>query len=128
MRTLINKLEEKIATLSEYGNTDYDRGYIKALGDCITWIDEAADDLVVIGNIYYVIEYRNGRSYMPEISKMKLYQIRGESRKVYFFSRNLEANILNTALPDIKINGKNMLRRRVFFTYEHAKDAIENGL
>ena len=55
----------------------------------------------------------------------RLYLIKEtEKRETYYFSKNPNANRLNTQKPDAKIV-KSQIKDRVFFTLKYAKEAIK---
>ena len=101
--------------------TEWKAGYIAGLEYAKELINDAIDDLIVLGGRYFVIVYKDGNEFMPSIQEMKLYKITGNKRKSYSFSRNLNANVINTPKADVVImSGKNF-RQRVFFTREQAE-------
>lgn len=124
MRELIGKIDKVIEKLNNYDLSSYEEGYIAALEDCKEWIDKAADDMIVVGNLYYVIVYENGNQLLPRIEKMKLFKVKENKGKTYFFSRNMNANPANTKLAHLRISGIRNIRSRIFFTYDEALKAI----
>lgn len=124
MRELIKQIDEKIKRLKTYELSLYEDGYIAALEDCKEWIDKAADDMIVVGNVYYVVIYENGNKYTPRIEKMKLFKINENRGKTYFFSRNMNANPAVTKVAHLRITGIRNVRSRIFFTYDEALKAI----
>ena len=124
MRDAIETLNRKLA-LSQIGEqTDWKEGYAAGITDAIDVIQEGIDNLITVGNNYFVIMYHNGDKYLPYIEEMRLYKISIRTRKSYCFSRNLSATRFNTPKPDLVLASEKGLRERVFFTKEKAEEAI----
>ena len=105
--------------------TQWKQGYKKGLEEAIKYIEDGIVDLVVPYNDYYVIMYHYGDKHFPYIEKMRLYLIKEtEKRETYYFSKNPNANRLNTQKPDAKIV-KSQIKDRVFFTLKYAQEAIK---
>jgi len=121
MRKAIEKIDRKLYICNIGEITEWKAGYIAGLEYAKELINDAIDDLIVLGGRYFVIVYKDGNEFMPSIQEMKLYKITGNKRKSYSFSRNLNANVINTPKADVVImSGKNF-RQRVFFTREQAE-------
>lgn len=124
MREALEKIQRKIYLNSIGEQTQWKQGYEAGLTEAINIVENGISDLIVPNNNYYVIMYRNGDKYFPYIEEMKLYKISTKSRKSYCFSRNLNANIVNTKNPDLVLSSDKGLIERVFFTKEQAEKSI----
>ena len=125
MRKAIEAIDKKLYINSIGEMTEWKEGFKAALEYCRDLINESIDELIVLGGLYYVIVYEDGKKYLPCVKKMKLYKITQGVKKCYLFSENLKANIINTRRPDLRLASKNGLRERVFFTKEQAERKIE---
>lgn len=84
------------------------------------YLDHFAD-YITVGEIYYVINYKNGDKSKPIIEKMKLYKTSGEKKISYYFTYLLNRNEwLMLKKPDL-ILSKSHLSKRVFPSYSLAK-------
>lgn len=128
MRELKKRIDEFVKKIKSHDLTPYDEGFIDALEMCKEWVDETADSMIAVGNVYYVISYEYGNELMPEIQKLKLFKIKGNKLKTYFFSSDMNANSAKTRKYNLCIRGKTELRKRIFFTYEEALTAIDEKI
>ena len=124
MREAIDKLNRKLL-INPLGKTkEWKDGYIAGILEAIDIVQEGIDNLITVGNNYYVIMYHNGDKYLPYIEEMRLYKITIKTRKSYCFSRNLDANRFNTPNPDLVLASEKSLRERVFFNRDQAEKSI----
>lgn len=125
MREAIDKLDQKLYICNIGEITEWKAGFIAGIEYSKKIINESIDDLIVVGGIYFVIIYEGGNEFMPSIQEMKLYKITGKKRKSYSFSKNLNANVLNTAKADVVIMSGKSFRKRVFFTKDQAQKILD---
>lgn len=121
MRKAIEKIDRKLYICNIGEITEWKAGYIAGLEYAKDLINDAIDDLIVLGGRYFVIVYEDGNEFMPSIQEMKLYKITGKKSKSYSFSRNMNANVINTPKADVVIRSGKNFRQRVFFTREQAE-------
>lgn len=83
-------------------------------------------DNLMIGEIYYVVNYANGNKANPFIERMKLFRIAKYSngRDRYYFTYALKNNEWLARKTDIVLGSKAAIRKRVFFTQKEAEEAI----
>lgn len=121
MRKAIEKIDRKLYICNIGEITEWKAGYIAGLEYAKDLINDAIDDLIVLGGRYFVIVYEDGNEFMPSIQEMKLYKITGKKSKSYSFSKNMNANVINTPKADVVIRSGKNFRQRVFFTREQAE-------
>lgn len=121
MRKAIEKIDRKLYICNIGEITEWKAGYIAGLEYAKELINDSIDDLIVLGGRYFVIVYEDGNEFMPSIQEMKLYKITGKKSKSYSFSRNMNANVINTPKADVVIRSGKNFRQRVFFTREQAE-------
>ena len=124
MKNAIEILNNKLSRTHIGKSPDWKEGYADGIREAIEVIQDGMDDLIMVGNNYFVIMYHNGDKHFPYVEEMRLYKISKKTRKSYCFSRNLYANRFNTKNPDLVLASGKGIRKRVFFTKEQAETTI----
>lgn len=125
MQDVIYKLNNMIALNTKENMTDVESAYLSGIVDALKIVENSISDNLVIGNIYYVIMYRDGNKFLPYVEEMKLYKVaQGTVKPSYCFTRNLKDGRYHRNQPNLVLNSKKGLMERVYYTKEQAENAI----
>lgn len=124
MKQIIDTLYNKLAINELKEDSDWKEGYSAGVSEAIEVVEKSVYTLLVPGNNYFVIMYKNGNKHIPYVAEMRLYKISVKTRKSYCFSFNLNATRFNTYNPDLVLASEKGLIERVFLTKEKAEEAI----
>jgi hypothetical protein len=128
MQDVIYKIKNMIALNTKLEMTEAEESYIAGLSDALEILETSVSENLVIGNVYYVIMYRDGNKFLPYIDRMKLYKVtQGAVKPSYCFTKNLESGRYHSNHPDLVLNSKKGVMERVFYTMEQAENTIHRN-